>query len=224
MPSVILFDVNETLLDLSRLDEAFADAFGKAEVRQGWFAEVLRLALITTITGPYADFSVLGQAALGAVARRHNAALSDAQKKKILGGMSTLPPHPEVPAALRRLAEAGFRLAALTNSPPEAAQAKLQHAGLAKHFEHVLSADAVERLKPAPEPYRMAARRLGVPPQEAWFVAAHDWDIAGAMRAGCRGAFVARPGKAMSALLGTPGVAGPDLQSVADQIIAAEGR
>lgn len=223
MPGVILFDVNGTLLDLSVLDAAFENAFGTGGARQEWFAEVLRLALIITAAERYADFGALGRAALDALAERRAAVLSEAQRQKILGGLRTLPPHPEVPAALARLSEAGFRLAALTNSPPEAARRKLRHAGLARHFEHIVSAEAARRLKPAPAPYGLALRRMGGQTEEAWFVAAHDWDIAGAVRAGCRGAFVARSGEKMGALLGTPAVAGPDLEAVADQIIAARG-
>jgi FMN phosphatase YigB (HAD superfamily) len=75
------------------------------------------------------------------------------------------------------------------------ARAQLDHAGLSGPFELVLSADAVRRLKPAPEPYRMAAERLGVAVGEVRLVAAHAWDVAGAARAGCATDFVARPGK-----------------------------
>jgi 2-haloacid dehalogenase len=65
------------------------------------------------------------------------------------------------------------------------ARAQLEHAGIIARFEAVLSADAVRRLKPAREPYRMAAERLGVEPGEVLLVAAHAWDVAGALRAGC---------------------------------------
>jgi FMN phosphatase YigB (HAD superfamily) len=107
--------------------------------------------------------------------------------------MQELSPHPEVPAALGRLRDAGLRLAALTNSTRQVAQAQLANAGLAELFEQILSADQVGRLKPAPEPYRMAAEALGVPVGQLWLVAAHGWDVAGALAAGCRAAFVARP-------------------------------
>ncbi|HWD43834.1 MAG TPA: HAD hydrolase-like protein [Actinomycetota bacterium] len=57
-----------------------------------------------------------------------------------------------MPGALRRLGDAGLRLASLTNSTEEVARAQLEHAGLIDAFELVLSADSVGRLKPAPSP------------------------------------------------------------------------
>ncbi|CAA9482597.1 MAG: hypothetical protein AVDCRST_MAG12-1604, partial [uncultured Rubrobacteraceae bacterium] len=53
-------------------------------------------------------------------------------------------------------------------------------------------------------------------------VAAHAWDVIGAMRAGCAAAFVARPGMVIDPLAGPPDVVGADLSAVAASIIAAE--
>jgi 2-haloacid dehalogenase len=136
--------------------------------------------------------------------------------------MRQLPAHPEVAEALRRLRDAGLRLAALTNSTEQVARAQLEHAGLIDAFELVLSADTVGRLKPAPEPYLMAAERLGVAVGELRLVAAHAWDIAGAARAGCAAAFVARPGKVLDPLVERPEIVGADLTEVADAILAID--
>jgi 2-haloacid dehalogenase len=80
----------------------------------------------------------------------------------------------------------------------------------------------VRRLKPAPEPYLLAAQRLGVPIGEVRLIAAHAWDVAGAARAGCATAFVARPGKILDPLVEAPDVVGADLSEVADRIIAVD--
>jgi FMN phosphatase YigB (HAD superfamily) len=53
---------------------------------------------------------------------------------------------------------------------------------------------------------------------------ATDWDIVGALRAGCAAAFVARPGKVLYPLGPKPDITGPDFRSVATQIVAAESR
>jgi 2-haloacid dehalogenase len=82
---------------------------------------------------------------------------------------------------------------------------------------------ALRRLKPAPEPYRHAAERLGVPVGQVRLVAAHAWDVAGAARAGCATAFVARPGKVLDPLVAPPEVVGADLGEVADRIVAVDG-
>lgn len=117
---------------------------------------------------------------------------------------------------------AGFRLVTLTNSAPAAVEQQLSHAGIAGAFERVFSVDAVAQFKPAPDVYRMVARELGVETPQLRMVAAHAWDILGAMRAGYAGAFVARPGKALFPLAAPPDITGPTLLEVAEAIIAAD--
>jgi 2-haloacid dehalogenase len=222
MARVCVFDVNETLLDLGSLDPHFERAFGDAAVRRLWFQQVLQSAMVATITGTYSDFGTVGAAALEMVAEREGADLSEEDKQRILGGMRELPPHPEVAESLQRLRDAGLRLATLTNNTQQVAEAQMESSGLRGYFEQILSADTVERLKPAPEPYRMAAVSLGVEVGEVRLVAAHAWDVAGALRAGCAAAFVARPGMVLDPLVERPDVVGADLREVADRILEAE--
>jgi 2-haloacid dehalogenase len=224
MQRIIVFDVNETLLDLKALDPHFERVFGAAGVRKDWFKQVLQSALVTTILDAYSDFGAVGAAALEMTARVHDVRLTDSDRKAILGTMRELPPHPEVPHSLRRLREAGLRLSALTNSTKAVAEAQLKHASLADHFERILSADAVRRLKPHAEVYRMAARECSVEPGAIRLVAAHSWDVAGALRAGCAAAFVARPGMVLDPLFEPPDIVGTDLAAVAERILAVEAR
>jgi 2-haloacid dehalogenase len=220
---VLVFDVNETLLDLAGLDEPFARVFGDAGVRRLWFAQLLQSALVSIVTDAYADFGSAGRAALEMIAARQGVELAPGDRDAILGAMRELPAHPEVVGALELLRGAGFGLASLTNSTEAVANAQLTNAGLADHFERILSADTVRRLKPAPEPYRMAAEAMGVGVGDIRMVAAHAWDIAGALRAGCAAAFVARPGMVLDPLVPAPDIVGPDLRAVADRIVEVDG-
>ncbi len=222
MARVCVFDVNETLLDLGALDPHFERVFGEASARQAWFGQFLALWLTEMLTGEYTNFGTIGGGALEMVAKRQGVDLSDEDKQRILGDMQELPPHPEVEDALGRLRDAGIRLAALTNSTQQVADAQIDNSGLRDYFEQVLSADTVQRLKPAPEPYRMAAESLGVEVGQVRLVAAHAWDVVGAMRAGCAAAFVARPGMVLNPLAARPDVVGADLREVAAQILETE--
>ena len=223
MPRMCVFDVNETLLDLRALDPQFARVFGDAGVRQAWFTQLLQNAFVATITGPYRDFGTLGAAALDMVAARHGVPITPEDKNAILSEMRRLPPHPETQGALEHLRQAGLRLVTLTNSTALVAEAQMAHAGLSGSFERIFSADAVQRLKPAPEAYRMVADHLGVAIGDLRLIAAHAWDIAGALRAGCAAAFVARPGMVLDPLVERPDVVGADLREVAERILEHEG-
>jgi 2-haloacid dehalogenase len=222
MTRICVFDVNETLLDLGALDPHFERVFGDAGVRRAWFLQLLQSALVATVTGAYSDFGRVGAAALEMTAQRQGVTLSDEDREQILGGMRQLPPHPEVAESLSRLRDAGLTLATLTNSTQQVAEAQMENSGLRDYFEQILSADAVKRLKPAPEPYRMAAESLGVDVGGIRLVAAHAWDVAGSLRAGCAAAFGARPGMVLDPLVERPDVVGADLREVAGRILEVE--
>jgi 2-haloacid dehalogenase len=222
MGRVQVFDVNETLLDLAGLDPHFERVFGDARMRQTWFAQMIQSALVATVTGAYSTFGAIAMAALTMTAAQAGVELREEDRDAVAAELRRLPTHPEVPGALERLHRAGLRLAALTNSTEEVARAQLEHAGIVGWFEQVLSADMVQRLKPAPEPYLLAGERLGVPIGEVRLVAAHAWDLAGAARAGCATAFVARPGKVLDPLVEAPDVIGADLAEVADRILTVD--
>ena len=218
-----VFDVNETLLDVAALDPFFARLFGAAEARRDWFEQMIQSALTSTVTHTYVDFGTIGGAALRMVAARRSVSLPPDALSELAHGIRALPPHPDVPAALEKLRATGLRLATLTNSTQEVADAQMANANVQGYFERILSADGVHRLKPAAEVYQYAATQLGVEPSEIWLIAAHAWDIAGALHAGCAAAFVARPGKVLDPLFPAPPVIGETLPEVVEQIIAREG-
>jgi 2-haloacid dehalogenase len=215
---IVAFDVNETLLDLAALDPLFEEAFGDGALRQQWFGQMLQLSFTGGLTGRYVDFTSAQRAALQMLARVRGADVADDQARRILEAMRSLPAHPDVPAALDRLKDAGFRLATLTNSPLDVVRDQVRNAGIADRFEEVISADEIEVLKPAATAYRFAAQRMQVDQGDVRLVAAHAWDVTGALAAGCAAAFVARPGKVPSPLGDQPDIVGDDLAAVAELI------
>lgn len=219
MKKICLFDVNETLLDLRALDPEFEKIFRDAAVRKEWFGQFIQSAFVSVITNSYKPFGVVGSAAFDMIAERHGVAVAEDDKKALLSKIAQLPPHPEVAENLARLKQNGHTLAAFTNSTAEVAQKQLDNAGIAQFFDKVLSADMVKRLKPAKEAYEMAARAFDVETKDTRLIAAHAWDIAGALRAGCSAAFIARPGMVLDPLYEKPEIAGKDLKEVVDAII-----
>lgn len=222
MRRTLVFDVNETLLDVQALEPLFVDIFGDGNARKEWFSTLLLYSEVATLAGPYADFPAIADAALTMTAERRGVRLSERDRGRILAGMLALPAHADATAGLSRLRDAGFHLVALSNSSHAAVNTQLTSAGLAPFFERMFSVESVRRFKPAPEPYQIVARELGVDTRGLRMIAAHAWDIVGAMQAGCQGAFVARPGAVWYPLTPPPDAIGPDLVAIAARIIALE--
>ncbi len=222
MKKIIVFDVNETLLDLKALDPHFERVFGSASVRGSWFATVLRNSLVSTVTGLYEDFGKIAGASLDMTAQQHNVDLSDEDRGIIMGTIRSLPAHPDVIPGLEKLKSSGFRLVTLTNSPPLVVEAQLKNSNLTGYFEANFSVDSVKAFKPAAEVYQMTARELGINTEDFRMVAAHDWDVVGALNVGCAAAFIARPGKVLNPMLLKPDIVGKDLVEVAEKIIQTD--
>lgn len=220
MESTIIFDVNETLLDLAPVRSWFSDRFDDEPDASMWFGELLRLSFVSATTDRYTPFPELAVAALATVAARFHASVGDGDASHISGVFTTLPPHQEVAEALAVLGEAGFTIAALTNSPLKTAEAQLGHAGIAGLFDKIMSVEMVNRFKPHRSVYEAAAKSLDVPTSNIVMVAAHDWDIAGAMAAGCDGVFITRHGQAYSQAFPEPTLRARDTANAVTQVIS----
>jgi 2-haloacid dehalogenase len=217
-----VFDVNETLLDVGALAPQFDRLFGAAVVGQEWFSNVVLYSQTMALAGQYAEFGAIARAAFEMTASAHGVSLSTADRDGILRGLVSLPPHPDVRDGLETLKQRRFRLVTLTNSAPAAVTQQLANAGIAEYFEQNFSVDEVRTFKPAPQVYQLVANKLGVPTSQLRLVAAHAWDVMGAMRAGCAAAFLERPGKALFPLADRPDIVGPDLRAVAREIVARD--
>jgi 2-haloacid dehalogenase len=219
MPTAI-FDVNETMLDLSGLDSTFRLIFDDPRARREWFTRLLHLSVVSNALGVPATFGALGIEALEATAAARGGEIGTGEREALAEALRTLPAHPDVTPALTALRGTGWRTMALTNSAGEAVAAQLSAAGLTEHLDRVLSVEAVGRFKPAPEPYLYAAKVAGVPVDEIWMVAAHDWDLAGAAAVGLRTAYVARAGSTYAGIYPSATVSAPDMLALAQRMLA----
>ena len=218
-PKVLVFDVNQTMLDLNALRPQFARVFGDGKALDEWFSLLLHYSLVVTVTDAYADFGTVGRAVLEMFASTKAVKLSSEDATRILQGVLTMPAHPDVPESLKRLRAAGFRMVTLTNSSSSAVKAQLQNSGLTQYFDESISVDSVRRFKPDLQVYRSAASHLGVQPNELLLIAAHPWDVFGAMKAGWQAAFVARNGITPLPMGPKPTMNGPDIKAIADAIL-----
>lgn len=193
-PSVVLFDVNETLSDLTPLDETFAD-IGLAGQARLWFASVLRDGIGLAAAGAIAPFATVAAEQVKALLVAAAAGIApDEGAERVAGTLSTLDVHADVGPGVHALRSAGLRLVTLSNGSAGVADGLLSRAGLRRDFDALLTVEDAGVWKPAPAAYRYACRVCGVAPGEAVLVAVHPWDIDGAARAGLRTAWVDRQG------------------------------
>lgn len=217
--SVMLFDVNETLLDMTPLQKKINSLLDSKRGFRIWFGLLLQYSLVDNCTNQYHDFSRIADAAIDMAAKALQVQVDETKKKEALALMKQLPAHPDVKKGLSLLKDAGFRLATLTNSPLSNLTTQLEFAGLTNYFEATLSIGAVQKYKPAPETYQYAASTLAVSPGETVMVAAHGWDITGAIHAGMKSAFIERKGQSLYPLAGKPDYIAKDLVEFANEII-----
>ncbi len=222
-PGILFFDVNETLLDLTILKKSVGKALnGKEELLALWFTTMLQYSLVETVGNQYKDFGEIGAATLMMVAANHNIRLAQEEAREAISPITSLPPHPEVKRSLAKLKENGYRLVSLTNSSNAGVEKQFTNAGLLDFFEERLSIEDLGKYKPHADTYSWAARKMGVKSNEAMLIAAHGWDVAGALWAGWRAAFVSRPGQQQYPLAPTPEIAAPNLKIISEKLIALE--
>jgi 2-haloacid dehalogenase len=217
---IIVFDVNETLLDLESLRPTFDRIFHDPAAMRLWFANLITYSEALTLAGVYVPFTDIGAAVLRMLAATRDITISAADADELTNRFATMPPHPEVPAALRRLRDNGFRLFTLTDNTLGIAGRQLEHAGVIDVFERRFSVDeTVKRHKPSPEAYQSVATALGVGPDGACLIACHVWDTIGALAGGWQAGLILREGNAPLGVGPQPTYIGKVLDTIADQLI-----
>lgn len=219
-PKVLFFDVNETLLDITVMKKSVGQALAnRAELLPIWFTTMLQYSLASTVSKQYNDFDVIGVAALQMVAANNNITLSKEEARKAISPIFSLPAHPEVKKSLLRLKNGGFKLVSFTNSSNKGVETQFKNAGLTHYFEEQLSVEDIGKFKPHIDTYNWAAKKLAVEPHECLLVAAHGWDIAGALWANWRAAFVNRPGAQLYPLAPLPEINQENLTLVTNELL-----
>ncbi|MGC1552907.1 MAG: haloacid dehalogenase type II [Bradyrhizobium sp.] len=217
---LIVFDVNETLLDLETMDPIFQRIFGDRGAMRLWFANLILYSAALTVAGSYVPFTDIGGAVMKMMADVSGIKITDADKKELTDKFSTMPPHKEVPAALRKLRSAGFRLFTLTDNLLEVQTRQLTHGDIVDLFERRFSADGVKHHKPSREAYGHVEKELGTKPSDMCLIACHTWDTLGAVAAGWEAALIKRVGNDVLGVGPQPNIVGNSLDDVANQLIA----
>ena len=201
------------------MEPTFERIFDDKGAMRLWFGNLIMYSAALTVAGCYVPFIDIGAAVMKMLADTRGIRIDDQDKKELTDKFSTMPPHPEVPAALRKLRDIGFRLFTLTDNLLEVQTRQLEHGGIVDLFERRFSADEVKHHKPSREAYALVEKELGAEPSQLCLIACHTWDTLGAVAAGWEAALIKRVGNDVLGVGPQPGMVGDDLNDVADQLI-----
>ena len=214
-PTVVAFDVNETLLDLAPVRATLIELGQPADLLPTLFARTLLTGTAGALVGNWFPFRAAFDAALAQASD-----LDARERAQVAEAFGELTPHPDVEPALRRLTEAGIRVVTLTHGSPGVAEAGLARGGLTPLVERSLSSESIRAWKPSPQAYLWAAGICDVAPEQLALVAAHGWDVQGAQRAGLTGAWFPRAERSYPAVYEAPHIEATDLAGAVDALLA----
>lgn len=202
--ALIVFDVNETLLDIDVLEPFFDRVFAEKARMRDWFAQLILYSEALSLTGKYVPFGKLGAGVLRMLGQINGVPITDAHVEELRSLIANLPVHTDVADGLRRLKDAGFTLVTLTNTPAGNGPDSLDRAGLGPLFDRRFTIEPVHRFKPTPETYKLVTDTMKIARADTWLVAAHTWDTIGAQSFGWNAALVTRGANAPLEIDGVP--------------------
>lgn len=218
-PALLIFDVNETLSDMSSMGGRFEEVGAPPHLAATWFAGLLRDGFALTVSGASGPFARIAAETLRVSLHGQplNRSTEDAVRH-VMEGFAALAVHGDVPEGVRALGRLGIRLVTLSNGSASVAEGLLNRSGLRGQFEALLSVDGAGVWKPAKGAYAYALDQCEVDPMDAMLVAVHPWDIDGAARAGLSTAWINRAGGPYPAYFRAPDLRAWSLTDLADQL------
>ena len=220
--TVILFDINETVLNLCALRPKFESAFGDERFTDTWFSMLLHTSTVSMITDVKTDFATLSKITLEALAAKVGLQLSSETIGNILEEFANLPAHDDIKPALSTLRKAGFKTVAFSNSSLSLITKQIANAGLNDYFDEIVSVEEAGTFKPTSKAYEFVSQKLSKDVSDLRLVATHDWDTHGAMCAGLESAYINRSGAKYNPLYKQTEITGVTMMDVVDQIIATD--
>lgn len=214
----VVFDAYGTLFDpegLGARAEAEAPGRGQDLVRV-WRAKQLEYTWLRSLMGRYRDFWTVTAEALDYACDAVGLRLAAEARARILEGFLQVPAFPDAAPALAALVARGVRCCVFSNGTRKMLQAAASASGLARYLDTLIGVDDEARVyKPHPAAYESACRRLGVAPQQALFVSANGFDVAGAASYGLPTVWVNRRGLPPERLGPSPDRVVRDLEELA---------
>lgn len=213
-PEIIVLDVYETLLSMSDVERRTNQALDSSRGYVIWFEMFMKYCFANNSLDSFHDFLSIGSTTLQMAAYKLGKSISASESNEILTLLKHLPVHEDVQSCLSELKDHNYTIVALTNAPEKLVLERMERTGLISYFDEVLSAETVSKYKPDKAVYQWAADRLHSKTSEMLMLTAHGWDIAGAINAGMKTAFLKRHKESLYALAPAPDISGKTLSEL----------
>lgn len=211
----VAFDIVGTLFSLDAPQKVLAENGAPPTTFELWFSGALRDYFARSHSGAYTPLKEVLENTLERTARIVGWDFDEELTPEVMKSLRQLAPADGAKAALEQLDDAGWKKIAVTNSSRDLVEELLSRADLAGHFDTVISCDELGVSKPHPRVYDEVKRRSE---GEAWLVATHAWDVAGAITAGMRGAWIAASEHVYPRFLPSPHLTSSTLRSAVESL------
>ncbi len=215
-PRIIFFDVVETVFSLVPLKDKMAEFKLPVGSDRLFFAQLLRDAFALSASGVFQPFPDIAKGTLTVLLHSLGREADETTLKEILGAFSQLPAHSDVKPALEKLRQSDCQAVLLSNGSRANTEKLVGDNGIEHLVDDIVSVDDFGIWKPQTELYRQAALKHSCAPENAVLVAAHAWDVHGAMRAGFQGIWIQRHESLFHPLMGSPDEQVTDLVDAVD--------
>ena len=220
MKKAVFFDMNETLLNLSLLQESFDKSYNDKYVLKYWFTKLLHTSAMLGAMDEYKNFGELAEVVLENIFYESGKPLTKEIKAEILGSFRKLPAYDDVSESLKLLRENNIRTIAVSNSSLEMIKEQLTNAGIIDLFHAYYSVDSVKKYKPFKDIYQYVADHEKISPADIVMVATHDWDLFGAKKAGLTTAYIERKKEIYNPYYLQPDIRKTNLVELVQEIIS----
>lgn len=221
-PSVLVFDVYETLLDMNEVERRTNFITDSKRGYALWFELFMQYCFANNSLDTFQHFMSIARATLQITGVKLGKTISETEANDLLELLRHLPVREDVPSCLSELIDEHYTIVALTNAPEKTVYERMERTGLISYFEKVLSAESVKKYKPEKKVYEWAAKTMGVGTDEMLMVTAHSWDIAGAANVGMKTAFLKRDKQVFFPLSPKPDIVGKSLSEIVSALKAGK--
>jgi len=190
----LAFDVYGTLIDTNGVVDLLETMIenNAKDFSQTWRDKQLEYSFRRAAMMNYVTFAQCTSQALDYTCDYYKESLTEDQKNELLAIYKILPAFREVKSVLEKLKEKEYRLFAFSNGQAKAVQLLLEHAGIEKLFDGIVSVDDIKTFKPSPGAYAHFLREAKVEGEEVWLISSNSFDVTGSISAGFKSAWIQR--------------------------------